>query len=111
MHRMVITVMMRLGTPVCTDVRILNKVKLKKKLNFFRFIKMIQQHPPSLGARDLPPSNLTLFPSLAPAAEEDPILHQIKKPYLSLICLAMVKKACSTLVAFLADVSKKGMES
>eukprot|EP01084_Bolivina_argentea_P002120 3900_1 len=28
---------------------------------------------------------------------------------LFLICAAMVKKACSTLVAFLADVSKKGM--
>jgi hypothetical protein len=27
----------------------------------------------------------------------------------SLICLAMVKKACSTLEAFLADVSRKGM--
>ena len=31
--------------------------------------------------------------------------------YRSLICLAMVKNACSTLVAFLADVSRKGMES
>lgn len=29
--------------------------------------------------------------------------------HLSLICLAMVKKACSTLVAFLADVSRKGI--
>lgn len=32
-------------------------------------------------------------------------------PILSLICLAMVKKACSTFVALLADVSKKGIES
>lgn len=30
-------------------------------------------------------------------------------PILSLICLAMVRKACSTLEAFLADVSRKGM--
>ncbi len=29
----------------------------------------------------------------------------------SLICLAMVKKACSTFVAFFAEVSKKGMFS
>jgi hypothetical protein len=29
----------------------------------------------------------------------------------SLICLDMVKKACSTLVAFLAEVSRKGMPS
>ena len=29
----------------------------------------------------------------------------------SLICLAMVKNACSTFVAFLAEVSKKGIES
>lgn len=28
-----------------------------------------------------------------------------------MICLAMVKKACSTLVAFLAEVSKNGMLS
>lgn len=31
--------------------------------------------------------------------------------HLSLICLAMVKNACSTLVAFFADVSRKGIES
>jgi hypothetical protein len=31
--------------------------------------------------------------------------------HLSLICLAMVKNACSTLVAFLADVSRKGILS
>ena len=31
--------------------------------------------------------------------------------YRSLICLAIVKKACSTLVAFFADVSRKGMVS
>jgi hypothetical protein len=30
-------------------------------------------------------------------------------PILSLICLAIVKKACSTLDAFLAEVSRKGM--
>lgn len=30
-------------------------------------------------------------------------------PIRSLICLAMVKKACSTFCAFLAEVSKKGM--
>lgn len=29
----------------------------------------------------------------------------------SLICLAIVKNACSTFVAFFADVSRKGMES
>jgi len=29
----------------------------------------------------------------------------------SLICLAMVKKACSTLVAFFAEVSRKGIVS
>jgi hypothetical protein len=29
----------------------------------------------------------------------------------SLICLAIVKKACSTLVAFFAEVSRKGMFS
>jgi hypothetical protein len=34
-----------------------------------------------------------------------------KCTYRSLICLAIVKKACSTLVAFLADVSKNGMLS
>lgn len=34
-----------------------------------------------------------------------------KVAYRSLICLAMVKNACSTFVAFLADVSKKGIES
>lgn len=30
-------------------------------------------------------------------------------PIRSLICLAMVKKACSTLLAFLAEVSRNGM--
>lgn len=34
-----------------------------------------------------------------------------RKTYRSLICLAIVKKACSTLVASLADVSRKGMPS
>lgn len=32
-----------------------------------------------------------------------------QQTYRSLICLAIVKKACSTFVAFLADVSRKGM--
>ena len=31
--------------------------------------------------------------------------------YLSLICFAMVKNACSTLVAFLADVSRNGIDN
>ena len=31
--------------------------------------------------------------------------------HLSLICFAIVKNACSTLVAFFADVSRKGMAS
>ena len=30
-------------------------------------------------------------------------------PMRSLICLAMVRKACSTLLAFLAEVSRNGM--
>jgi hypothetical protein len=33
------------------------------------------------------------------------------EPIRSLICFDMVKNACSTLVAFLADVSRKGMPS
>ena len=33
----------------------------------------------------------------------------VELPILSLICLAMVKKACSTLEAFFADVSRNGI--
>ena len=35
--------------------------------------------------------------------------QDIRKSYRSLICFAIVKKACSTFVAFFADVSRKGM--
>lgn len=35
----------------------------------------------------------------------------VSEAHRSLICLAIVKNACSTLVAFLAEVSKKGIES
>ena len=36
---------------------------------------------------------------------------KVRQAHRSLICFAMVKKACSTFVAFFADVSRKGMES
>ena len=37
------------------------------------------------------------------------LLLAVVVPILSLICLAMVRKACSTLEAFFADVSRKGI--
>lgn len=37
------------------------------------------------------------------------MLFLSEQTYLSLICLAIVKNACSTLVAFFAEVSRKGM--
>jgi hypothetical protein len=37
------------------------------------------------------------------------LLLAVAVPILSLICLAIVKKACSTFEAFLAEVSRKGM--
>lgn len=58
---------------------------------------------------------------LAPGPEaivDDPILVYVSNQlftenvtHRSLICLDMVKKACSTLVAFLAEVSRKGIPS
>jgi hypothetical protein len=40
-----------------------------------------------------------------------PLQRETRVKYLSLICLAMVKEVCSTLVVFLVEVSRKGIES
>ncbi|TNN48789.1 hypothetical protein EYF80_041028 [Liparis tanakae] len=60
-----------------------------------------QQHPPDEGLTLVPGVSFTLAFSPPPAVAPGPILF--------LISAAMVIKACSTLVAFLALVSKKGM--
>lgn len=38
-------------------------------------------------------------------------MEETRNSHRSLICFAIVKKACSTLVAFFADVSRKGIAS
>lgn len=60
-----------------------------------------QQHPPDVGLTVVPGVSFTLGFSPPPAVAPGPILF--------LISAAIVMKACSTLVAFLALVSKKGM--
>lgn len=60
-----------------------------------------QQHPPDEGLTVVPGVSFTLGFSPPPAVAPGPILF--------LISAAMVMKACSTLVAFLALVSKNGM--
>lgn len=60
-----------------------------------------QQHPPDEGLTVVPGVSFTLGLSPPPAVAPGPILF--------LISAAMVMKACSTLVAFLALVSKKGI--
>ena len=62
-----------------------------------------QQQPPDEGLTLVPGVSWTLGLSPPPAAAPGPILF--------LISAAMVMKACSTLVAFLALVSRKGMPS
>lgn len=60
-----------------------------------------QQHPPDEGLTVVPGVSFTFGLSPPPAVAPGPILF--------LISAAMVMKACSTLVAFLALVSKKGI--
>lgn len=60
-----------------------------------------QQHPPDEGLTVVPGVSFTFGFSAPPAVAPGPILF--------LISAAMVMKACSTLVAFLALVSKKGI--
>lgn len=60
-----------------------------------------QQHPPDEGLTVVPGVSFTFGFSPPPAVAPGPILF--------LISAAMVMKACSTLVAFLALVSKKGI--
>lgn len=60
-----------------------------------------QQQPPDEGLTVVPGVSFTLGLSPPPAVAPGPILF--------LISAAMVMKACSTLVAFLALVSKKGI--
>lgn len=60
-----------------------------------------QQHPPDEGLTLVPGVSFTLGFSPPAAVAPGPILF--------LISAAMVMKACSTLVAFLALVSKKGI--
>ena len=60
-----------------------------------------QQQPPDEGLTLVPGVSWTLGLSPPPAAAPGPILF--------LISAAMVMKACSTLVALLALVSRKGM--
>lgn len=65
----------------------------------WRFVS--QQHPPGESLTVVPGVSFTLGFSPPPAVAPGPILF--------LISAAMVMKACSTLVAFLALVSKKGI--
>lgn len=64
-------------------------------------LSLSQQHPPDEGLTVVPGVSFTLGFSPPPAVAPGPILF--------LISAAMVMKACSTLVAFLALVSKKGI--
>lgn len=64
-------------------------------------LSLSQQHPPDEGLTVVPGVSFTLGFSPPPAVAPGPILF--------LISAAMVMKACSTLVAFLALVSRKGM--
>ena len=50
--------------------------------------------------------NVTMSYELLPRSMET-----LRETHRSLICLDIVKKACSTLVAFLAEVSRKGIPS
>ena len=61
---------------------------------------------------DLPvPEVVEVDPILQAMSQELLQLGMEKLTHRSLICFAIVKNACSTFVAFLAEVSRKGMPS
>ena len=81
----------------------------------------LQQQPPAVFCStfcpsplivDLPPDPeaIEVFPMLV-ANQRDDLKQSGEVAHRSLICFDMVKNACSTLVAFLADVSRKGIPS
>ena len=96
-----------------------NKWKRKHKISG-SLDEKIQQHPPDEVCWTFWPG-VIVVDLAAPTPVEDPILlHEGGEPrsetersrdlaHRSLICLAIVKKACSTLVAFFAEVSRKEM--
>jgi hypothetical protein len=61
---------------------------------------------------DLPPGPAAIeFEPILMVSQTSCIETKGLGTYRSLICFDMVKNACSTLVAFLAEVSRKGMPS
>lgn len=65
--------------------------------------KDTQQHLPAAPSSTATPGRIVVLSADGLDTFDDPIL--------SLICFAIVKKACSTLVASFADVSKNGIPS